>query len=128
VGRGLLLVRAVGWIVGGFDFREAPQAGSVDLGDAVVERLALDIFRDDPVLNLPLMADELPLLESLGEVAEIAPGVDAVPFSAAFVLALVVLPSLAGGKVEYGVVLFVMRGFDFCILSGTADVDDPNLN
>ena len=69
----LLLVCAVGWIVGGFDFREAPHAGSVDLGDGALERLALDIFLDCPVLDLLLQADELPLLERLGEVGEIAP-------------------------------------------------------
>jgi len=82
VQRGLLLVRSVGWIVGGFDFREAPHAGSVDLGDGVLERLAFDIFLDRPVLDLPLQADELPLKKRLGEVGEISPGVDAVPFSA----------------------------------------------
>ena len=60
-GRGLFLVRAVCWIVGGFDFGETPHAGSVDLGDSVLERLALDIFLDLPVLDLPLQADELPL-------------------------------------------------------------------
>ena len=103
-GRGLLLVRAVGWIVGGFDLREAPHAGSVDLGDGVLERLTLDIFLDRPVLDLPLQADELPLLERLGEVGEIAPGIDAVPFGAGFVLALIVLPALAGGDAEYGIV------------------------
>jgi len=123
-GRGLFLVRAVGRIVGGFDFREAPHAGSVDLGDGVLERLALDIFLDRPVLDLPLQADELPLEERLGEVGEIAPGVDAVPFGAGFVLALVVLPALTGSDAEDGVVLLVLRGFDFCILSETADEDD----
>lgn len=122
--RGLPLVRAVGWIVSGFDFREAPHAGSVDLGDGVLERLALDIFLDRPVLDLPLQADELPLQERLGEVGEIAPGVDTVPFGAGFVLAFVVLPALAGGDAEDGVVLLVLRGFDFCILSETADEDD----
>ena len=124
VRRGLLLVRAVCRIVGGFDFREAPHAGSVDLGDGVLERLALDIFLDRPVLDFPLQADELPLQERLGEVGEIAPGVDAVPFGAGFVLALVVLPALAGGEAEDSVVLLVLRGFDFCILSETADEDD----
>ena len=122
--RALLLVRAVGWIVGGFDFRETPHAGSVDLGKGVLERLALDIFLDRPVLDLPLQADELPFQKRLGEVGEIAPGVDAVPFGAGFVLALVVFPALAGGKVEDGVVLLVLRGLDFCILSETADEDD----
>ena len=50
-GRGLCLVRPVAGIVGGFDFRETPHAGSVDLGDGVLERLALDIFLDCPVLD-----------------------------------------------------------------------------
>jgi len=96
----------------------------VDLGDGVLERLALDIFLDRPVFDFSLQADELPLQERLGEVGEIAPSIDAVPFGAGFVLALVVLPALAGGDAEYGVVLLVLRGFDFCILSETADEDD----
>ena len=96
----------------------------MNLGDGVLERLTLDIFLDRPVLDLPLQADELPLLKHLGEVGEIAPGVHAVPFGARFVLALVVLPALAGGDAEDGVVLLVLRGFDFCILSETADEDD----
>jgi hypothetical protein len=41
-----------------------------------------------------------------------------------FVLALVVFPALAGGDAEDGVVLLVLRGFDFCILSETTDEDD----
>ncbi len=122
--RMLLLVRAVGWIVGGFDLREAPHDGSVDLGDCVLERLAFDIFLDRLVLDLPLQADELPLLERLGEVGKIAPGIDAVPFGAGFVLAQVAFPALAGGDAEDSVVLLVLRGFDFCILSETADEDD----
>ena len=61
----------------------------MDLGDGVLERLALDVFLDRPVLDLPLQADELLLLERLGEVGEIAPGVDTVPFGARFVLTLV---------------------------------------
>jgi len=124
VRRGLLFVRPVCRIIRGFDLREAPHAGSVDLGDGVLERLALDIFLDRPVLDLPLQADELPFQKRLGEVGEIAPGVDAVPFGAGFVLALVVLPALAGGDAEDGVFLLVLRGFDFCILSETADEDD----
>jgi len=123
-GRSLLLVRAVGWIVVGFDLREAPHAGGVDLGDSVFEWLTLDIFLDRPVLDLSLQADELPFLERLGEVGEITPSVYAVPFGAGFVLALLVLPALAGGNAEDGVVLLVLRGFDFCILSETADEDD----
>lgn len=93
-----------------------PHAGSVDLGDGVLERLSFDIFLDRPVLDLPLQADEMFLLERLGEVGEIAPGVNAVPFGAGFILALLVLPALAGGDAEDGIVLLVLRGFDFCIL------------
>ena len=102
-----------------------PHAGSVDLGDGVLERLSFDIFLDRPVLDLPLQADEMFLLERLGEVGEIAPGVNAVPFGAGFILALLVLPALAGGDAEDGIVLLVLRGLDFCILSETADEDDP---
>jgi len=120
----LFLARPVARIVGGFDLREAPHAGSVDLSDCVLERLVLDIFLHRPVLDLPLQADELPFQKRLGEVGEIAPGVDAVPFGAGFVVALVVFPALAGGDAEDGVVLLVLRGFDFCILSETADEDD----
>ena len=86
----------------------------MDLGDGVFDLLALDGFLDRAILDLPLQADELPLLERLGEVGEIAPGIDAVPFGAGFIIALVVLPALAGSDAEDGVVLLVLRGFDFC--------------
>jgi hypothetical protein len=82
----------------------------VDLGDSVFDLLALDGFLNRAILDLPLHADELALYERLCEGGEIAPGVDAVPFGAGFVLALLVLPALAGGKVEDGVVLLVLRG------------------
>jgi len=49
---------------------------------------------------------------------------NAVPFGADFVLALVVLPVLARGDAEDGVVLIALRGFDLWILSETADGDD----
>ena len=65
------------------------------------------------MLDLPLQADELPFLEGFGEVGEITPGVNAVPFGARVVFALVVLPALAGGDAEDNVVLLVLRGFDF---------------
>ena len=44
--------------------------------------------------------DELPLLESLGELGEIAPGKDAVPFGSVLVVALVILPAFLGCDVE----------------------------
>jgi hypothetical protein len=42
--------------------------------------------------------DELPLLESLGELREIPPGIDAVPFGAVLVVPFVVLPTLLGWR------------------------------
>jgi len=68
----------------------------------VLERLALDIFLDRPVLDLPLQADELALLERLGEAGEIAPGLDAVPFGARFVFALVALALSCGSAIVTG--------------------------
>ena len=96
----------------------------MDLGDGVLDLLTLEVLFDRAILDLSLQADELALLERLGEVGEVAPGIDAVPFGAGFVLALVVLPALAGGQAEDGVVLLVLRGFGFCILSEAADEDD----
>jgi len=72
----------------------------VDLGDGVLDLLALEGLFDLVILDLPLQADELALQERLGEGGEIAPGVDAVLFGAGYILALLVLPTLAGGKVE----------------------------
>jgi hypothetical protein len=66
----------------------------MDLRDGVLERLALDIFLDRPVLDLLLQDDELSLQERPGEVGEIAPGIKSVPIGAGFVLALIVLPAL----------------------------------
>jgi hypothetical protein len=63
----------------------------------------------------------------LGEVGEIAPGRDAVPFGAGLVLAQVAFPALAGGDAEDGVVLLVLCGLDFYILSETADKDTPRI-
>src|ERR1035438_4524565 len=103
-------------------------AGCVNLGDGVLERLALDIFLDHPVLDLPLQADELALLERLGGVGEIAPGVDAVPFGAGFVFALVVFPDLVGGDDEDGVVLLVLRGLTTRERSTTTTAMPPRLD
>jgi hypothetical protein len=68
--------------------------------------------------------DELPLLESLGELREISPGEGAVPFGAGFVLAFVVLPAFLGCDVEDDVLFVVLSGFGFCVLSEPADEDD----
>ena len=52
--------------------------------------------------------DELPLLESLGELGEIPPGKDAMPFGAGFVVAFVVLPAFLGCDVEDDVLAIVL--------------------
>jgi hypothetical protein len=48
----------------------------------------------------PFESHELAFLKSPGELREVAPGVDAVPFGAILVVALVVLPALLGCNVE----------------------------
>jgi len=61
--------------------------------------VTLDIFLDHPVHDLPLKADELALQERLDDAGGIAPGVDAVPFCAGFVLAQGAPLALVGANV-----------------------------
>jgi hypothetical protein len=84
----------VAGIVSGLDLRQTPDALSVDLGDGVLDLLALNGLFNRAILDLRLHADELAFLERLGKVGEIAPGIDAVPFGADFLLALFALPAL----------------------------------
>jgi hypothetical protein len=119
-----VITRTVSGIVRGFNFREPLHACRVDLGDDVLERNAIGLFRDLAILNFSLKGDELPLLKRLGEVLEIAPGIDAMPLGAVFVITPFVLPALAGRQTENDVFLVVLCGFDFCILSETTDEDD----
>ena len=56
---------------------------------AMLGRLTLDVFSDLAVPKCPFKDDELPLPESLGELGEIASGIDAMPLCAGFVVALV---------------------------------------
>ena len=122
-GRRLLVVGSVRRIIGGLYFREPFQAGGVDLCDPLLEGGAFDLIS----LAIPEYAfqgDELPLLESLGELREIPPGEDAVPLSARFVVAFVVLPAFLGCDVEDDVLFVVLSGFGFCVLSEAADEDD----
>jgi hypothetical protein len=119
----LLVVGSVRRIIGGLYFREPFQAGGVDLCDPVLEGGAFDLIS----LAIPenaFQGDELPLLESLGELREIPPGEDAVPLGARFVVAFVVLPALLGCDVEDNVLFVVLSGFGFCVLSEAADEDD----
>jgi hypothetical protein len=67
--------------------------------------------------------DELLFLDSLGELLEIPPGIDAVPLGAGFIVAFVVVPAFLGCNVENDVLFVVLRGFGFCVLQLTL-VDD----
>jgi len=108
-------------IVCGHDLREPLHAGGVDLGNAVLEAGTLDVFGDLAIPECAFKGDELPFLERSGELREIAPGVDAMPFGAGLVLALVVLPALLGGEVEDDVLAVVLGCLCLCMLSEAAD-------
>jgi hypothetical protein len=80
--RRLLVAGSVCWIIRGLDLREPLHAGGVDFGDPVFELGALDVFLNLAIPQSTFKGDELPLLEGFGELGEIAPGKDAVPFGA----------------------------------------------
>src|SRR5580698_3439764 len=120
--RRLLVAGSVCWIISGLDLREPLQAGGMDLCDPVLERGALILYLAIP--QGAFQGDELPLLESFGELREIPPGIDAMPFGAGFVVAFVVLPAFLGCDVEDDVLAVVLSGFGFCVLSEAADEDD----
>src|ERR1700730_7015252 len=112
------------WIISGLDLREPLHAGGMDLGDPVLEPGALNLILDLAIPQGAFKGDELPLLERLGELREMAPGIDAMPFGACLVVAFVVLPALLGCDVEDDVLTVVLSGFGFCVLSEAADDDD----
>jgi hypothetical protein len=87
-----------------------------DLGDPVLEAGPFDVILYLAIPKNAFQGDELPLLESLGELREISPCEDAMPFSAGFVVAFVVLPALLGCDVEDDVLFVVLSGFGFCVL------------
>jgi hypothetical protein len=122
--RRLLFAGSVCGIISRFDLREPLHAGGVDFRDPVLERGTLNLILDLAIPQGAFKGDELPLLESFGELREIPPGVDAVPFGAGFVVAFVVLPALLGCDVEDGVLFVVLSGFGFCVLSEAADEGD----
>jgi hypothetical protein len=82
----------------------------VNLGDPVLEVRAFDFILDLAIPEDAFKSDELPLLEGLGELREIPPGIDAMPFGAVFVIAFVVLPALLGCDVEDDVLTVVLSG------------------
>jgi len=122
--RRLLVAGSVCGIISGFYLREPLHAGGVDLRDAVLERGALNLILDLAIPQGAFEGDELPFLESLGELREIPPGIDAMPFGAGFVVTFVVLPAFLGCNVEDDVLFVVLSGFGFCVLSEAADEGD----
>src|SRR6202049_1038090 len=122
--RRLLVVGSVSWIISGLELREPLHADGVDLGDPVLEGCPVHLILYLAMPENAFQGDELPLLESLGELREIPPGKDAMPFSAGFVLAFVVLPAFLGCDVEDDVLFVVLSGFGFCVLPEAADEDD----
>jgi hypothetical protein len=86
--------------VGGFDLREPLHADGVDFRDPVLEGGALNVILDLAIPQGSFKGDELPFLESLGELREIPPGIDAVPFGAGFVFAFVGFPAFLGCNVK----------------------------
>jgi hypothetical protein len=96
----------------------------VDLGDPVLDRCSLDFVFDLAVAKRAFEGDELALLESFREHRQVVPGIDAMPFGAGFVVALVVLPAFLGSDVEDNELAIVLSGFGFCVLAEVADEGD----
>src|ERR1700761_5756999 len=122
--RRLFVAGSVRGIIGGLDLREPLHAGDMNFGDTVLEGSALDLVLDFAIPESAFEGDELPLLESFGELGEIPPSIDAMPFGSGFVVAFVVLPAFLGCDVEDDVLAVVLSGFGFCVLSEAADEDD----
>jgi hypothetical protein len=98
--RRLYVVGSVRRIIGSFDFREPLDADGMDLCNPVFEGDALDLILYLSVPKDAFQGNELPFLEGFGELRETSPGIDAMPFGAVLVVALVVLPALLGCDVE----------------------------
>ena len=111
-------------IIGGFNLREPLHADGVDVGDPVFEGYSFDIILHLAIAENPLQGNELPLLDGPGELGEVPPGIDAVPIGAVLVISLVVLPAFLGGNVEDDILVLVLGGFGFCVLSEAADEGD----
>jgi hypothetical protein len=99
-------------------------AGGMDFGYMVFDPSAFNLIFNLAIPDNAFQSDELPLLESLGELREIPPGEDAVPLGAVLVFALVVLPAFLGCDVEDDVLFVVLCGFGFGVLSEAADEDE----
>ena len=119
-----MVVGSIGRIIGGLDLREPLHADGMDLSDPVLEGDALDFILYLAIAEDTFQGNELPLLESFGELREISPGIDAMPFGAVLVVAFVVPPVLLGCDAEDDVLFVILSGFGFCVLPEAADEDD----
>jgi hypothetical protein len=95
-------------IIVGFNFREPLHADGVDLGDPVLKGGPFDLILYLAIPENVFQGDEFPLLERFGELREIPPGIDAMPFSVGLVVALIVLPAFLGCDVEEDVLFVVL--------------------
>jgi hypothetical protein len=86
--RRLLVVNPIRRIISGLNLQEPLHAAGVDLSDPVLELSPFDLFHYLAIPENSFQRDELPFLESLGELREVPPGIDAMPFSAVLVVAL----------------------------------------
>jgi hypothetical protein len=84
--RQLLVAGAIGRIVSGLDLREPLHANGVDLRDPVFEGRALNVILYLAITQGAFECDEVPLLKRPGELREIAPSINTVPFGAGFVV------------------------------------------
>ena len=106
--RRLLVASSVCWIISGLDLRKTLHVAGVDLGDPVLEGGPFDLILYLAIPENAFQGDELPLQESLGELREIPPGIDAMPFGAGLVVTFVVLPAFLGCNVEDDVLFVVL--------------------
>lgn len=83
-------------IIGGLAFQEPLHADGVNLGDPMLEGGSFDLILYLAIAEDAFQGDELILLESLGELREIPPSIDAVPLGAVLVIVFVVLPRFPG--------------------------------
>jgi hypothetical protein len=92
--RGRLFVAgSVRRIVRGLNLREPLHAVGVNLGNPVLVGCALPFVLDFAIPEGAFKGDQLPLPESFGELRQISPSKDAMPFGAGFVIAFVVVPA-----------------------------------
>jgi hypothetical protein len=118
-GRRLLVVGSIRGIVSGLDLREGRFMLMAWISEIrCLKVVPLTSSSTSRYRKGAFKGDELPLLESPGELREIPPGEDTMPFGAVFVVAFVVLPAPLGCDVEDDVLAVILSGFGFCVRFG----------